>query len=82
MGSGVLCNAQRYNLARNRSFQRRLKEMKIVEQIKSLNKRLDLLARQIAKAKRLNQQKSIVNLQSMQISLDFKIRELEAMAQR
>jgi len=56
--------------------------MKIVEQINLLNKRLDLLARQIAKAKRLNQQKSITNLQSMQISLDFKIRELEAMAQR
>ena len=56
--------------------------MKIVEQINLLNKRLDLLARQIVKAKLLNKQKSIANLQSMQISLDFKIRELEAMTQR
>lgn len=56
--------------------------MNIVEQIKFLNKQIMDINIQRIKAKRLNKTESVNRLQAMQIQLDFKIRELEAMAQR
>lgn len=56
--------------------------MKIVEQIKFLNKQIMDINIQRIKAKRLNKTESVERLQSMQIQLDNKIRELEMMAQR
>jgi len=54
----------------------------IANQIKELHKQIMAINIQRIKAKRLNRISSASRLQDMQIHLDTKIQELEAMAQR
>lgn len=54
----------------------------IANQIKELHKQIMAINIQRIKAKRLNRISSASRLQDMQIHLDAKIQELEAMAQR
>jgi len=84
LGSRSLHHAQRYNLKRRRPLWRRFKEMNsaIANQIKELHKQIMAINIQRIKAKRLNRISSASRLQDMQIHLDTKIQELEAMAQR